>query len=56
MQNLTYTLALVKKLKIKILSLNLMILSEYQNIKNALAKGYVPNWSEEAFTKSNYKS
>ena len=42
-------LTLVKKLMIKILSLKLVSLLEYQNIKTFFAKGFVPNWSEEVF-------
>ena len=30
-------------------NLKLVLLLEYQNIKNIFAKGYVPNWSEEVF-------
>ena len=33
----------------KNLNLKLMMLLEYQNKKNILAKGYVPNWSEKVF-------
>ena len=32
---------------IKIQSLTLVILIEYQNTKNVFAKQYTPNWSEE---------
>ena len=32
---------------IKILNLKLLIMLEYQNKKNILAKGYTRNWSEE---------
>ena len=34
---------------IMIQNLKLVLLLEYQNIKNIFAKGYVPNWSEEVF-------
>ena len=38
-QNQAHILTLVKKLMMKILNLKLMILIEYQNIKNIFAKG-----------------
>ena len=40
----------------KILSLKLVILQEYRMHRNNFAKGYTPNWSEEAFEikKVNY--
>ena len=44
-----YILNLVKKLMLKILNLELVILFKYQNIKIKFAKVYVPNWSEEVF-------
>ena len=37
----------IKRLMIKILNLKLLIMLEYQNKKNILAKGYTRNWSEE---------
>ena len=40
----------------EILNLKLVILLEYQNIKNIFAKGYTPNWSEEAFMIRKVKS
>ena len=40
----------------EILNLKLVILLEYQNIKNIFAKGYTPNWSEEAFMIKKVKS
>ena len=38
-----------KKIMMKILNLKLVILLEYQNIKNIFAKAYIPNWSEKVF-------
>ena len=49
MQNQTYLLTLVKNLIIKILNSKLVILLEYQNIKNIFAKGNTPKWSENVF-------
>ena len=36
-----------KKLMMKILNSKLMLLLEYQNIKNVLTKGYISNWSKK---------
>ena len=49
-------MTLVEKLMKKILSLKLVILQEYRMHRNNFAKGYTPNWSEEAFEikKVNY--
>ena len=40
----------------KILSLKLVIVLEFQNIKKIFAKRYVPNWSEEVFVVSKIKN
>ena len=40
----------------KILSLKLVIVLEFQNIKKFFAKRYVPNWSEEVFVVSKVKN
>ena len=40
----------------KILSLKLVIVLEFQNIKNIFAKGYTPNWLEEVFIVSKIKN
>ena len=55
MQNQTYLLTLVKNLIIKILNSKLVILLEYQNIKNIFAKGNTPNWSENVFVHKKVK-
>ena len=47
MLNIMYIFTLVKNLIIKILSLKLVIMLEYQNTKNIVAKGYTLNWSEK---------
>ena len=47
MLNIRYIFTLVKNLIIKILSLKLVIMLEYQNTKNIVAKGYTLNWSEK---------
>ena len=41
---------------IEILNLKLVILLEYQNIKNIFAKGYFPNWSEEVLVIKRIKN
>ena len=41
---------------INILNLKLVILLEYQKIKNIFAKGFVPNWSEEVFVIKKVKN
>ena len=55
MKNQTHILTLVKKLIIKILYLNFVILLEYQNTKNIFVKGCTPNWSEEDFVTEKVK-
>ena len=55
MQNQTYLLTLVKNLIIKILNSKLVILLEYQNIKNIFAKGNTPKWSENVFVHKKVK-
>ena len=40
----------------KIVNLKLVIMLEFQNIKNIFAKGYLPNWSEEVFVVSKIKN
>ena len=50
----TYILTLVKKIVIKILNLNRW--SRISKHKNIFAKGYTPNWSEEVFVSSKFKS
>ena len=47
MLNIMHIFTLVKKLITKILSLKLVIMLEYQNTKNIVAKGYTLNWSEK---------
>ena len=40
----------------KILNFKLVIMKEYQNKKNIVAKEYSPNWSEEVFVISKIKN
>ena len=54
MSNQTHILNLVKKLMIKILNLELVVLLEYQNVKGFLQTDYVPSWSEELFGIKKY--
>ena len=56
MWNQSYILTVVKKLTIKILNFELVILLEYQNIKIFLQKIYARNWSEEVFVIENVKN
>ena len=42
MKSQVHILTLVKKIIMKVLSLNLMIMLEYPNIKNIFVKGYTP--------------
>ena len=41
---------------IEILNLKLVILLEYQNIKNIFTKDYFPNWSEEVLVIKRIKN
>ena len=56
MQNQAHILTRVKKLMIKIVNQKLVVLLEYQNIKDIFAKVYVPNWSEEVFVNKKIKN
>ena len=40
-------LILIKKIKKKMLNLELVIMLEYQNLKIFLSKGYTPIWSQK---------
>ena len=40
----------------KIVNQKLVVLLEYQNIKDIFAKVYVPNWSEEVFVNKKVKN
>ena len=40
----------------KIVNQKLVVLLEYQNIKDIFAKFYVPNWSEEVFVNKKIKN
>ena len=40
----------------KIVNQKLVVLLEYQNIKDIFAKVYVPNWSEEVFVNKKIKN
>ena len=55
MENQAHVLTLVKKIMMKILNLKLVILLEYQNIKQ-FYKTLFPNWSEEDFEIKKVKS
>ena len=47
---------LIKKIIRKVLNLKFAIVSEYQNIKIFLLKGYVLSWSEEVSVIANVKN
>ena len=53
MKSQVHILTLVKKIIMKVLSLNLMIMLEYPNIKNIFVKGYTPKQSVVSFVTKN---
>ena len=56
MLNMIFMLNIMRILIKKIVNLKLVIMLEFQNIKNIFAKGYLPNWSEEVFVVSKIKN